>query len=675
MSIKRLVSANIALLACLSFMGNTAAFAQDNITTNDDDSYLILGDADGNGQITVNDALYLLEYSVGIENKGWISLAPCDMNSDGKIDISDANIILDNVVCKNSPVSVTAGKPKKNSKFPNICYTIDGKEYVQYFKYDKINGTNDGKSLTISLPNADKYFEGYEIEMQTENGFVFLCDLDQSNDFAYTIKYTSAEPIVLRAKAFDEEQYYVTTQTQEFSPEIQPAVFKAENVFCNSAQLTWSQVKNADGYKIYVYDKDGNPQEYKEISGNTYSFTVDKLTSNSSYKYGIASFMQIGSDRVYSDITTVDFVTPSEKTNLSRKSATTDSLTLQWDKCDGASGYEISIYKDEKWQIVSDIQNADTTTAEISSLEAGTDYQFKIRPYTIYNNSRYDGEYSEFTTCTRPDKVNINSFTLNGTTADISWKGVRCNGYSIQRLIDGEWKTIVKIKDPTKTSYTVKDLPLGERINLRVAAYNDIKNTGKEFIYGAVSKECKTILSVKGESQQFGGDFENGAVCGPVSATVFMNSEKGTDYDKDEIIYHMINHGYYFGNLHNSHNAGVGPTDIKKMLKDFGYSCRNVYTWNKSASQTMKEQIDKGKRCLILMHYHFNPVNSGHFVTVIGYWYDENGQLMIEYQDPYSSGTFIPSEQGEIKSAPAYKVDNMNNWVRSGGTYHIMVMD
>lgn len=675
MDIKKIISKSVALLSCLSFLGSTAAFAQDNITTDTEDNSLILGDADGNGEINVDDVLCLLEYAVGIEGKGWVSLAPCDMNLDGKIDVSDANIILNNIVRGNTSTAITIGTSPKNSQFPNVCYNIDGKEYIQYFEYDKIHGKNDGENLTISLPNSSKYFEGYEIEMQTEKGFVFLCDLDQSNNFSYTIKYTDTNPIVLRAKAFDQENYYTTTQPQEFAPKIEATSFKAENLSCNSAQLSWSQVKNADGYKIYVYDQDGKPQEYKEFSNNTYSCNIDNLVPNNNYKYGIVAFLQIGKDRVYSNITTIDFLTPHEKTNLSRKSATADSLTLQWDKCEGASGYELYIYRDEKWQIVSDIKNADIITADISFLEAGTDYQFKIRPYTIYNSTKYDGEYSELTTCTRPNKVNIKSFTLNGTTADISWQGVRGNGYSIQRLINGEWKTIVKIKDPTQTSYTVKDLPLGEHIKLRVAAYNDIKNTGKEFIYGAVSKECSTVLSVKGESQQFGGDFENGAVCGPVSATVLMNSQKNQNYNKDQIIYHMINHGYYFGNLHNSHNAGVGPNDIKKMFADFGYSCHNVYTSSKPVSQILKEQIDNGNRCLILMHYHFNPVNSGHFVTVIGYWYDQNGQLMIEYQDPYSSGTFVPSLQGEIKSAPASKVNNMNNWVRSGGTYHIIVMD
>ena len=59
-----------------------------------DDPYRIIGDLDGDGEITSSDALFVLRVSVGIENEDERIKSVSDVDSDSQITSSDALAIL-----------------------------------------------------------------------------------------------------------------------------------------------------------------------------------------------------------------------------------------------------------------------------------------------------------------------------------------------------------------------------------------------------------------------------------------------------------------------------------------------------------------------------------------------------------------------------------------------------
>ena len=73
----------------------------------------------------------------------------------------------------------------------------------------------------------------------------------------------------------------------------------------NSVKLSWSSVKGAKGYKIYV-KKNGKWKHLKTVSGKSY--TVNKLKRKTKYTYAVKAFLKNGTTVVWSDVQTTKTV-------------------------------------------------------------------------------------------------------------------------------------------------------------------------------------------------------------------------------------------------------------------------------------------------------------------------------------------------------------------------------
>lgn len=138
---------------------------------------------------------------------------------------------------------------------------------------------------------------------------------------------------------------------------------------------------------------------------------------------------------------------------------------------------------------------------------------------------------------------------------------------------------------------------------------------------------------------QIDGKYEGYSACGPTSAAILLNNEKGLNLHKDDLIKYSIKH-----NLNNqgslvSMTGGMTSANVIKLISAYGYNAINIYDNSVKPSGLLKHQIDSEKRAVVLVKYRGGIQRSegvAHFVVICGYKYI-NEKLCFYYADSYYS--------------------------------------
>lgn len=146
----------------------------------------------------------------------------------------------------------------------------------------------------------------------------------------------------------------------------------------NYVSLSWAPVKDAAGYRVYIYDKGW---QLVDITDGT-SFNVLGLTNNQKYRFALKAY-GIENEESFmapSYVTASATTTPSLPTNLKAVYGS-DKVTLSWGKAEGATGYRIYEYneKTKSWDIF--LRATHKTEVTLKDLTPGTYYNFAVRPY------------------------------------------------------------------------------------------------------------------------------------------------------------------------------------------------------------------------------------------------------------------------------------------------------
>ncbi len=147
-------------------------------------------------------------------------------------------------------------------------------------------------------------------------------------------------------------------------------------------KLSWKKVKDADGYRIYKY----NPSEKKWVKIKTttsLSYTVKGLEAGKSVKFRVKAYKKADGLTVWgsASATVTASATPAAVKNGKIVSKAANSVTLSWEKAEGAAGYRIYRYNKstKKWEKVKTTSSGSYT---VKNLKAGTAYKFRIKAYT-----------------------------------------------------------------------------------------------------------------------------------------------------------------------------------------------------------------------------------------------------------------------------------------------------
>lgn len=217
------------------------------------------------------------------------------------------------------------------------------------------------------------------------------------------------------------------------------AQFSSTNITTNSCTVGWSYVGSALSYKVQ-YRKRGTNDPWLIVSSNTNSAVLNGLSSGTLYEFGVQSICSSGSS-AFSAVGIFTTSTPSCGTpaGLSSSAITTTGATLSWTAVSGALSYTVRyrVNGTGTWTTA----NSNITSLVLSSLVAGTVYEFQV----LANCSLSIGVYSAsagFTTtaiaCSVPNVASFSSTSITYNSAIVGWGTVLgAVGYKVQYRING----------------------------------------------------------------------------------------------------------------------------------------------------------------------------------------------------------------------------------------------
>lgn len=175
--------------------------------------------------------------------------------------------------------------------------------------------------------------------------------------------------------------------------------FKVKSKTNVSANLQWNKNISADGYVLDKYDGSKWVTIKTFTSNANTSFNVTGLKASKTFKFRLRAYKNFGSVKEYSAFTYLNVNTrPYTTTGFKMKSATKNTITLQWNKNISASGYCIEKWNGSKWVQIKRYTSNANVTYTATGLKANTAYKFRIRAYKTIGNVNEYSAYSAVVT-------------------------------------------------------------------------------------------------------------------------------------------------------------------------------------------------------------------------------------------------------------------------------------
>lgn len=172
-----------------------------------------------------------------------------------------------------------------------------------------------------------------------------------------------------------------------------PKLDKVAAVGHNALKVSWSKVKNADGYRVYVKENG----KWKTVGDTKSTSYVHKnLKTGKSYTYTVKAYKKTAGGTVWSSynkkgITGKTVLKAPKLRRVKRNSA--KKATLTWNKVDGANGYVVYRKTNNgSWKAVKRITKGNVTSFRDTKLSKGKKYTYTVRAYcTVDKKNVYSG--------------------------------------------------------------------------------------------------------------------------------------------------------------------------------------------------------------------------------------------------------------------------------------------
>ena len=387
-----------------------------------------------------------------------------------------------------------------------VGFKVDGNTvYFNVSSKRKDSGTLDGANDAVSDNNTN-----------CTNTTVWTASLSSTSQ-AYTYKYgnegygASVEPTYYGFCVRPIREPYIPPVANKLG---KPGNLKVSDIGENSIKVSWDAVANATSY--YVSWDGGS----KDGVTDTY-YTVTGLTAGTTYTFSVtakASGYTSSDPATISGTTSGTAPTPTPTKLgvpgcLTVTGTTTSSVSLSWNKVDGAAGYDIS-YGSLTWNVGS----GSTTSATVTGLDADTSYSFKIKAKADDSGSYEDSDWSSAVTGKTGAIVwtyKVDAVSPTGTS-NISAGGSVTLSFKSYKTADGQtsqaapWKLKLKIegKDSDFSDLT-GNYSSGEYAWTGTAYSGNGSTSGESvsFTFNSTASHTYTIRVVSTENESVYADF------------------------------------------------------------------------------------------------------------------------------------------------------------------------
>ena len=274
-----------------------------------------------------------------------------------------------------------------------------------------------------------------------------------------------------------------------------PKTVKTTIASGSSIKIAWSKVTGASGYQIYRATSAKGT--YKLISTTTsgkYSYTNTKLTPGKTYYYKVCAFKTSGKSKIYGSYSKAisGKITPATVSSFKEKLTSYEGATLTWGTVKYVSGYQVYMATSSSGKYTL-VKQTKYNSYNVSGLEPGNTYYFKVRGYMLSGSSKVYGGFSTVikvkTILSVPDSI-IASGTAEGTI-DISWDlSDGADGYEVYQSSSksGTYKLLTSVSE---SSYTDTGLGLGGTYYYKIRAYRMV---GKTTVYSQYSTAAAVYI-------------------------------------------------------------------------------------------------------------------------------------------------------------------------------------
>ena len=252
--------------------------------------------------------------------------------------------------------------------------------------------------------------------------------------------------------------------------------------------LNWAKVNGVTGYIVYSYDS-ANSKWVKAATvegADTLSATVTDLTPGTVTKFKVNAYVVENGKAYYGATSTFLDAAALGNASISQSyTSTGTSITLNWAKVDGATGYYVYKFDkaNSKWVLVKTVPGADTLSATITGLKQGTISKFKVKAYLTKGGKTYYGKTTANLDAAALANAKISSdYTSTGTSFTLNWEKVTgATGYNIYKFsgATGKWTLVKTVEGGDVLSAEVTGFTPGSVIKFRVNA--SITASGKTY--------------------------------------------------------------------------------------------------------------------------------------------------------------------------------------------------
>ena len=198
----------------------------------------------------------------------------------------------------------------------------------------------------------------------------------------------------------------------------------------NSVTVSWTPDSGAAKYRVEIKEYNGNADYRVANTVTGTSCAISGLKSGTEYAIrvtAISAANEVGYARTLYDVVTL----PDKVTNLRQDCWWYFALAfdLKWDKLDGVSGYEITIYNGKNKKVKSETLSAYATSYSHGKISNSQIYTVRLRAFTNLNGQKYYSDWSEIRCFTQP---RIKSAKVSSGKLNVKWgKVTGATGYDI----------------------------------------------------------------------------------------------------------------------------------------------------------------------------------------------------------------------------------------------------
>ena len=188
-------------------------------------------------------------------------------------------------------------------------------------------------------------------------------------------------------------------------------------------------------------------------------------------------------------LTKIFYIVPKKVTGVTNKTQGQTTITVKWDKAEGATGYELEKYDTSKKKYVKVTSKAITKNLyKVKGLKAANTYKFRVRAYKKIDGKKYYGAYSKVTKLTTKTKTQkVLKVTAGKKKITVKFNTVLgTDGYQVQYSTDKNFKKNNNTTNASKksTSKTISKLKSKKKYYVRIRAYRTVN--GKK-VYSSYS--------------------------------------------------------------------------------------------------------------------------------------------------------------------------------------------